>query len=124
MADRKENRAKAMHESAPNIPPKSRGDLSHFYFPPHEAGRLALRVHDEVLHAVEQAATKANRTFNQQLAYVLQVCLGLSPVTADDERSAGDWQALLDQIDVRLEEDEPWVPLPKRMTFREGPRPS
>jgi hypothetical protein len=63
-----------------------------------------------VISAIEHAAARTGRTWNDQFTYVLGLCLGKHPPDFDDGRSVEDWRTLLSRCRFRWSEAEAWTP--------------
>lgn len=59
---------------------------------------------------MEEAAERAGRTFNAQLEYVINVCMGDRAPHADDGRTEEEWRSLFGQLEYRWTEEEEWAP--------------
>src|SRR5205085_10521913 len=77
---------------------------------PHETELIDFRIPPGVIEVLESTAEQANRTCNAQLLYVILVCRGECLTSADDRRTAQDWQALMADAKMRFNEGEDWIP--------------
>lgn len=102
--------------------PQHRADCSELYCEPDESERMALRGPNAAIHAMESAAEQAGRTWNSQLQYVVEVCLGDRTPSSDDGRDADDWRATLAGLEICVDEGGTWIPLPT--PSRQTPRAS
>ena len=89
--------------------PRHRGDCGDFFVAPHQTHRVQLDGPAGVIGEFEHAAAQAGRTWNTQLSYVLELCLGYHPPDFDDGRSVEDWRTLLAKCAFRLSEAEDWT---------------
>ena len=90
--------------------PRHRADCYDFFVTPHQTHSVQLDGPADVFGEIEHAAVRAGRTWNTQLTYVLELCLGYHPSDFDDERSAEDWRTLLRPCAFRLSEAGNWNP--------------
>ena len=90
--------------------PRYRADCIDFYHKPHETAVVDFSIPPDVIEILETTAEQANRTCNEQLWYVITVCRGEYPPSADDRRTVQDWQALMANAKMRLNEGEDWIP--------------
>jgi hypothetical protein len=74
----------------------------------HQTHRVQLDGPADVISEIEHAAALAGRTWNTQLTYVLELCLGYHPSDFDDGRSVEDWRTLLSACRFRFSEAEAW----------------
>lgn len=91
-------------------PPRHRADCVDFYLRPQDTELIDFRIPPDIIEVIEDAAEEANRTWNAQLLYVIQVCRGQFLPSADDRRTVQDWQALMAEAKMRLNEGEDWIP--------------
>jgi hypothetical protein len=73
--------------------PRHRGDCADFFATAQQPARIALDA--PVSSISEHAAALAGRTWNDQLTYVIDLCLGDHPPDFNDERSTEDWRTLM-----------------------------
>ncbi len=90
--------------------PRNRADCCDIYCEPNETGRVDLRIPPDIVNMLEGAAEQADRTWNAQIAYVVEVCRGQYLPSADDRRSVQDWQALMAEAKMQLHEGDDWIP--------------
>jgi hypothetical protein len=90
--------------------PRHRGDCADFFVATHQTHRVQLDGPADVIGEIEHAAALAGRTWNTQLTYVLELCLGYHPSDFDDGRSVEDWRTLLRPCRFRLSEAKDWSP--------------
>jgi hypothetical protein len=92
------------------INPRHRGDCADFFVAPRQTERVQLDGPTATIGKIEHAAARAGRTWNTQLTYVLELCLGYHPPDFDDGRSVEEWRTLLGPCRFRFSEAEPWSP--------------
>ena len=90
--------------------PRHRADCYDFYTAPHETNSMQFDGPADAIGTIEHAAARAGRTWNTQLTYVLELCLGDHPSDFDDGRSVEDWRTLLSPCRFRFSEAEAWRP--------------
>jgi hypothetical protein len=90
--------------------PQHRADCSDFYCNPDHA-YIGFRAPLEIIDALEAAAQRADRTWNEQLMYIVRVCREAERVSPDDERTPNDWRILMAEVNICLD-GETWIPFP------------
>lgn len=90
--------------------PRHRWDCADFFVAPDQTERMQLDGPADVFGEIERAAVRAGRTWNTQLTYVLELCLGYHSSDFDDERSVEDWRTLLRPCAFRSSEAAAWYP--------------
>ena len=100
----------ADYKPHPFVTPLHRADCTDFYRDPTEDQPIKLQGPLAVLHALELASVQAGRTFNAQLLYMIDVCLGDRAVSADDDRDARSWRAMFAQFEMWVDARAEWVP--------------
>jgi hypothetical protein len=90
--------------------PRHRADCYDFFTAPYQTASVQLDGPADVFGEIEHAAARTGRTWNTQLTYVLELCLGKHLPDFDDERSVEDWRTLLRPCAFRLREAEAWNP--------------
>lgn len=91
--------------------PKYRADcIEWFHDRARETEKIQFSGPRAVFAAIEQAAERAGRSFNDQLLYVLRVCEGRQALDFSDTRSLSKWRVLIGQLEMQLNEGEAWVP--------------
>ena len=90
--------------------PRHRGDCAEFFVTPHQTKSAQLHAPVDVIGEIEHAAAMAGRTWNTQLTYIVELCLGKHLPDFDDGRSVEDWRTLLSPCTFRLREGEGWTP--------------
>jgi len=88
--------------------PRHRGNCADFFVDPDQTERLELDGPRSAIGELEHAAARAGRTWNTQLTYVMEVCLGDHLPDFDDGRSVEDWRTLLSRRRFRFSEAEAW----------------
>jgi hypothetical protein len=88
--------------------PRHRGDCAEFFVDPDQTARLYFDGPCSVIGDIEHAAASTGRTFNEQFAYLVDVCLGERLPDFDDARNAEDWRTLLSACRFRWSEAEAW----------------
>ena len=90
--------------------PRHRAECVDFYCKPHEAAVIDFRIPHHIIEIIEKEAEHANRTWNEQILYVIVVCRGEYLPSADDRRTVQDWQALMAEAKMQFHEGEDWIP--------------
>ena len=90
--------------------PRHRADCYDFFTAPHETHRVQFDGPADAICELERGAARVGRTWNAQLTYVLELCLGYHPSDFDDPRSVEDWRTLLRPCRFRLSEAKDWSP--------------
>lgn len=90
--------------------PQHRADCADFYCNPEDDASIEFNVPQDTRYALEDAAERAGRTWNEQMTYTLQVCQGDHRVSPDDERTATDWRTLMADATMCLDGDN-WIPV-------------
>ena len=90
--------------------PRYRGTCADFFVAPHQTERMHFDGPVAVIGTIEHAAARTGRTWNDQLTYVLELCLGYHPSDFDDGRSVEEWRTLLSPCAFRFSEAEAWNP--------------
>ena len=91
--------------------PLHRADCADFFCNPEHDAEIGFRAPDEVVEALEAAAERTGRTWNEQLLYTIDVCRGALSVPPDEERTANDWRILMTETTICLD-GEKWIPFP------------
>lgn len=89
--------------------PQHRAECFDFYRSPRDTGLIDWRMPPDVIEVLENTAEQANRTWNEQIIYVIQVCRGECLPSADDRRTVQDWQALMAETETRLRACEEYI---------------
>ena len=90
--------------------PRYRGNCADFFAAPHQTAYVQLDGPANVIGELEASAARAVRTWNDQLTYIVELCLGYRPSDFDDTRSVEDWHMLLSPCRFRTSEAEDWIP--------------
>jgi hypothetical protein len=90
--------------------PRHRADCYDLFTAPHETGCVAFRRPRLAVCELEPEAARTRRTWNAQLTYLLELCLGYHPPDFDDPRTVEDWRTLLSPCAFRVREGEDWNP--------------
>jgi hypothetical protein len=90
------------------LDPRHRGDCADFFSTPGQTARMELDAPDSAIGDIEHAAAQTGRTWNDQLTYVLGLCLGYHLPDFEDGRSVEDWRTLLSRCRFRWSESEAW----------------
>jgi hypothetical protein len=90
--------------------PRHRGNCADFFVAPQQTERVELAGPRSAIGEIEHAAARAERTWNDQFLYVLELCLGYHLPDFDDERSVEDWRLLLSRCRFRCSEADNWSP--------------
>jgi len=90
--------------------PRHRGDCAEFFVATHQTHHGQFDGPVDVIDELEHAAAMAGRTWNDQLTYIMEVCLGKCLPDFDDGRSVEDWRTLLTPCRYRVREAEGWSP--------------
>lgn len=91
--------------------PKYRADcVEWFHDFARETATIQLSGPHEVLAALEHAAERAGRRFNDQLFHVLRACQGRKPLDFADTRTVSEWRELMGKMDMQFREGEEWIP--------------
>jgi hypothetical protein len=90
--------------------PRHRADCYDLFTAPHQTASVQFDGPAAAIGEIEHAAALAGRTWNTQLTYVLELCLGYHPSYFDDGRSVEDWRTLLGPCRFRLSEAGDWSP--------------
>ncbi len=88
--------------------PRHRGDCAHFFVAPQQTERIHFDGPVAVINAIEHAAARAGRTWNDQFTYVMGICLGMHLPDFEEARSVEDWRALVSECAFRFSEGEAW----------------
>lgn len=90
------------------VQPRHRGDCADFFSSSDQTEFMQLDLPVNVLSAMEHAAARAGRTWNDQLCYIVKLLLGDNLPDFDDGRSVEDWRTLLSRCRFRFSEGEAW----------------
>ena len=90
--------------------PKYRADCIDWFHEPSETTRIQFIIPPDVMDALEEAAERADRTFNAQLRYVIDACRGTRPLDFEDQRPLSEWRALFSQVTMQFHGGEEWYP--------------
>lgn len=90
--------------------PKYRADSIEWFHDPTADRKIDFTGPQDVYAAIEEAAERADRTFNDQLLYALRVCRGDVAIDFDDERSVLEWRDLMGQMKMQLNSVDEWIP--------------
>jgi hypothetical protein len=90
--------------------PQHRADCSDFYCHPDDE-HIGFHAPLEVIAALEDAAQRAGRTWNEQLIYVIDICREAERVSPDDERTPNGWRTLMAEVTICLD-GTTWIPFP------------
>ncbi len=90
--------------------PQHRADCFDLYVNPQATAVMDFRMPPDVIEVLENAAEQENRTWNEQLLYVIRVCRGECSPSADDRRTIQDWQALMAEAIMRFRVGEDYIP--------------
>ena len=90
--------------------PCHRGDCADFFSTTQQTECIDLDAPVSTIGEIERAAAQAGRTWNDQLTYLVELCLGDHLSDFDDRHSVDDWRTLLSRCKFRLGETECWIP--------------
>lgn len=90
--------------------PRYRADCIEWFHDSTHDAILQFRGPREVYEALEQAAERAGRRFNDQLVHVLRACRGGQSLDFADARSLNEWRGLMGRMDMQFHEGEEWIP--------------
>ena len=88
--------------------PRHRGNCADFFSSSDQTEFMQLDLPVTVLSALEQAAARAGRTWNDQLCYIVKLLLGDHLPDFEDARSVEDWRTLLSRCQFRFSEAQAW----------------
>lgn len=91
-------------------PPKYRADSIEWFHDPKADSKIDFQGSREMYAALEEAAERADRTFNDQVRYVLRVCRGDVATDFDDERSVREWRDLIGEMRMQFNDGDEWIP--------------
>lgn len=90
--------------------PKYRADSIEWFYDPACTSIINFRGPDAVYEAIEQAAERADRSFNDQILLILRACRGEQVLYFADTRSLKEWRDLMGQMNMQFNEGEEWIP--------------
>ena len=92
------------------LDPRHRVDCADFFRAPHQRDHLNFKIPVNVISEIELAASRAGRTWNDQICYITGIFLGWRTLDFDDARSVEDWRTLMTGSMVQLDEAGKWFP--------------
>lgn len=81
-----------------------------WFHDPEHGSTILFRAPRDVYEALEEAAERTGRLFNDQLSYVITACMGIRALDFSDPRSLNDWCSIIARMELQFHEGEEWIP--------------